>query len=102
MIGTNSGVIRGVVVPNKRFAPELPGNLRNVLCRIPLRNDVLTRPKDVNLQVEHSAKISEVLLWRNSKFAGEPRIVGIVRWTNDESPCIAPSANIGYDFDLKG
>src|SRR5258708_27397235 len=73
-----------------------------MLCRVSIRNDVLARPKDVNTRVEHSPKISEIRLWRRSKFAGEPRIVGIIGRTNDESLCIAPTANIGDEFNLKG
>src|SRR5882757_1337028 len=102
MIGTNSRIIRNVVVPNERLAPDLLGYLGNMPSRVSVRNDVLARPKDINLQVEHSAQILQILSWGRSKFASEPRIVGIVGRTNDKLLCIAPRANIGDDFNLKG
>src|SRR6266404_4615631 len=69
--------------------------------RISIGNDLLARPKDIDVGVDDSAEISQISLGRGSELARKSRIVRIVRGTNDKTLGVAPGADIADHFSLK-
>src|SRR3984957_4894366 len=94
MVGARSGIVGDMVIPNEGLAPALARDVREMFDRICIGNDLLTGPKEIDAGIDDLPEILQIGFRRGPKLTHEPRIVRIVRWTNDEALRTAPGTDI--------
>jgi hypothetical protein len=48
MVGPYLRVVGNMVIPNERLAPEVSRDVREMLGRVPIGNDLLAGPKEID------------------------------------------------------
>src|ERR1700729_3954660 len=101
MVRPDSRIVGDVVIPNEGLAPDLARDLRQMFGRIPIRNDLLTGPKEIDARIDDPPEVSQVSFRRGPKLAHQSRVVRIVGGADDEAFGAAPCTDVCEHCRLK-
>src|ERR1700730_12280534 len=101
MVRSRLRIIRNIVIPNEGLAPDVGGDVCQMLGRIAVGNDLLPGPKEIDTAIDDSAQILQISIGRRAELACKARIIRVVRRTDDETLGVTPSTDVGNHSRLK-